>query len=286
MKKHLSNLIRLLGWLLVLLAIGMVVLFFAQRFLLFPGRSFAGADSGAWQTRLAALNSSNYTPVAFEGPTPGSIVNGLWAPGTQGPAQAILWFHERHQNITELNQQLKPLTSLGIHVLAFQYRGYGNSPGDTTEANLLADAGAALAWLRKHDEVIHSRIFVGGIEFGANVAIKVAAREPVSGIVAISPLPDMRLILENQFGGAPLGFLVREPFDLAPDLPAIAVPVFIAHGIADKIVPIHRVELMVSNLGKTRVVFKEVEGAGHGDVLERGGKDLLDEIDRFIFQTR
>jgi hypothetical protein len=286
MKKHLNNVIRWLGWLLVLLAVGMVVLFFAQRFLLFPGRSFAGADSGAWQTRLAALNSNNYTPVAFEGPTAGTVVKGLWAPCTAGAAPAILWFHERHQNITELNQQLKPLTSIGVHVLAFQYRGYGDSPGDTTEANLLADAGAALAWLRNHDEVVRSKIFVGGIEFGAGVAVKVAARNPVTGIVALSPLPDMRLILENQFGGAPLGFLVREPFDLAPDLPAIGVPVFIAHGTADRVVPMHRVELMVANLGKTRVVLKEVEGAGHGDVLEKGGKDLLDEIDRFLVQTR
>lgn len=279
MQKHLKTLRTLLVWALILLVFALAIFYFAQDLVTFPGRGLYTSNPGEWQARVAALGSQGFLPVDFLG-SQGQSVKGIWAPCSPSSGPALLWLHSREQTTTEINQNIKPLTQAGLHVFAMEFRGYGVSVGDTTEANLLADGEASIDWMLKHEGVAGRRIFVGGLGFGANIAMKLAARHPVHGVIAVNPLPDMATAVAEKIPWIPLGFLLKENFELAPDLAALAAPVFVIHGTDDKVVSLARIEEIVSKLA-TRARLREVQGGGHLDALERGGKDLIDEIDSF-----
>jgi hypothetical protein len=274
---------KLLVWLLVLAAIGMLVLYLAQDFLVFPGRGLYRGNTPEWQSRMAALSSQGFIHVEFQSKD-GALVHAIFAPTPNQPAPGLLWMHARDANITEINQHVKPLSMLaGLNVLAMEYRGYGNSIGDTTEENLLADAEAAIEYMLQRDDIAGKRILVGGNELGANLAFKVAGRKKVSGVIAVSPLPDMETAVARKIPFVPIGFLLSQKFALLPALSAVTAPVFIAHGSEDTVVPAGRIDEIVAKLSaRTRV--KEIMGAGHSDVFERGGKDFMEEIDAFVVQ--
>lgn len=283
MSRVLKGAKKFLVTVLVLAVIGMLVLYLTQDFLVFPGRGLYRGNTPEWQSRIAALSSAGFNPVEFQSKD-GALVHAIFAPSPNQDAPVLLWIHARDANITEINQHLKPLSMLaGLNVLAMEYRGYGNSAGDTTEENLLADAEAAIDYLLQRDDIAGKRILVGGLELGANLAFKVAGRRKVSGVIAVSPLPDMETAVAQKIPVVPIGFLLSQKFRLMPALSAVTAPVFIAHGSEDTIVPSSRIDEIVAKLSsRTRV--KEIMGAGHYDVFERGGKDLMEEIDAFVVQ--
>jgi pimeloyl-ACP methyl ester carboxylesterase len=284
MEKFLKALRTLLVWLVILAAIVLTIFYFAQDFVSLPGRGLYTANPSEWNRRVASLGSQGFFPVDFVGGA-GQTVQGIWAPCGLDAGPAILWLHSREQTTTEINQDLKPLTHAGLHVFALEFRGYGVSTGATSEANILADAEATLEWMSKKEGIAGKRIFVGGLGLGANLALKIAARNPVHGVVAVSPLPDLATGVASAIPVVPLGFLLKENFELAPDLPALAVPVFFIHGTEDKVVTLGQVEQMVSLVGSP-VRLREVPGAGHLDPLEKGGRELVEEIDLFKDRPR
>src|SRR5690349_5600929 len=284
MQKFLVVLKKLLVAAIIAAVLGGVIFYFAQGFLEFPGRGLYAGNASEWERRVTALGSKGYIPAEFS-TGDGRSVKGIWAPCAPGAAPALLWLHSRGQTTTEINQDLKPLTDAGFHVFAMEFRGYGVTPGETTEATLLSDGTAAFDWMTKRDDVVGGRVFVGGVDLGANVAVKVASRRPATGLVLVSPLPDMATAVASKIPVIPLGFLIREKFDIHPDLAAVACPAFIAHGTEDGVVSIERVEEIVSRLGGS-ARLREIPGAGHENVLERGGKELSDEIDVFKDRPR
>src|SRR5690349_3660237 len=174
MQKFLKQLRTLLVWLLILAVIAGVIFYLAQDLIAFPGRGLYTANAGEWHARVAALGSQGFLSVEIPGPG-GATINGIWAKSGPSAGPAILWLHSREQTTTEINQDLKPLTQAGLHVFAMEFRGFGVSKGETSEANLLADGAAAIEWLLKQDNVAGGRVFVGGVGLGANLAMKIAA---------------------------------------------------------------------------------------------------------------
>lgn len=78
------------------------------------------------------------------------------------------------------------LHQLGAAVLRFNFRGAGRSAGRHDEGRgELEDARAALGWLRaRYPE---ARPWLAGFSFGAWIAARLAAEEPVERLVLVSP---------------------------------------------------------------------------------------------------
>ena len=85
------------------------------------------------------------------------------------------------------------LTRNGMAVLRVDDRGVGASKGQpefiatTTTESLVEDAAAALRWLKQQPDIDTNFIFIVGHSEGANIAIKVAAKEPnLRGVVSLA----------------------------------------------------------------------------------------------------
>jgi fermentation-respiration switch protein FrsA (DUF1100 family) len=71
-----------------------------------------------------------------------------WYCPVENPSAVVLFTHGNGGNLTHRAERIRLLTRrLGVTVLAFDYRGYGRSEGDPSEAGLYADARAARKFL-------------------------------------------------------------------------------------------------------------------------------------------
>lgn len=112
------------------------------------------------------------------------------SPGRPGPAMLLI--HQCNMDRTAWNDLTASLVDNGVHVLAMDLRGFGESPGaplDSREAfgELMqkspADVDAALAFLVSQDGVDGSRVGVGGASCGAMLTADLASRH--EGVVAL-----------------------------------------------------------------------------------------------------
>ncbi len=147
----------------------------------------------------------------------------------------------------------------------FNYRGYGGSEGDPGERALVSDALAIHQHLAGRDDIDPERIVVLGQSLGAGVAVALAARRPVRALILVSPFDSLARIAAKTYPFAPVGAMLRHPFDSIALAPRIGVPVLVLAGERDQLIPpAHSRRLADAWAGARR--FELLPGAGHNDI--------------------
>jgi fermentation-respiration switch protein FrsA (DUF1100 family) len=136
-----------------------------------------------------------------------------------------------------IQQQLKALFALGYDVFAFDYRGFGASPGFPTEPGLYADAGAAYDYLIEVERVAASRLILAGRSLGGAVAIDLATKKPAAGLLLFSPIDSVPAVAKRIYPWAPAHLLAQNQFDSAAKARTIDVPVLHFSGWPDSMMP-------------------------------------------------
>lgn len=151
---------------------------------------------------------------------------------------------------------------LGVHVLAFDYRGFADSTGDPTEQGLYADASAALNWLRDRG-VLPSEVLLWGHSLGTGVASHLAREQerkgqPVHCVVLEATYLSLRAVSFSFPGTLPIRmlpfgtFLMRTFFayDFPNDLvlPELQCPILLLHGTEDIIVPFWHSQVLLAKI--------------------------------------
>ena len=128
------------------------------------------------------------------------LAGSFTGPVAHGPLPAVLLLAgsgqvDRDDNapklrIDALRQIAGSLALKGFASLRYDKRGVGASDGDywkTGFYDLVADAGAALAWLRSQRDVDADRVFVLGHSEGALLATRLAASDaPTTGVILLA----------------------------------------------------------------------------------------------------
>jgi alpha-beta hydrolase superfamily lysophospholipase len=132
------------------------------------------------------------TAVSFRA-SDGVTLSAAWTP-PPNPAPAVLLVHSLSRTRQDWDSAAEALTSAGFGVLAVDLRGHGASGGTYGSLqSMLLDVQAALAWLKTRHEVDASRIGIGGMHFGATLAVLAAGSDPsVRSIALLSPASDFR----------------------------------------------------------------------------------------------
>ena len=91
------------------------------------------------------------------------------------------------------------------------YRGYGGSSGQPSEAALFADALAIFDHVRRE----HSEIAVMGRSLGSGVAVFVASERPVERLVLVTAFDSLVNVATEYFRWLPVGWLMRDRYDSA-----------------------------------------------------------------------
>jgi len=192
---------------------------------------------GSWQfiyhptsaiTRTPASVNIPYEPVRFAATEAGAPqLFGWWIPATDS-AHTVLYLHGADGNLSDTLDTVALLHNQNLSILAFDYRGYGQStPVHPSEKRLLEDAQSALDWLTGTRHVAPGSIVVYGSQLGANIALQLAANHgALAGVVLDEPLPDplRPLFSDPRSRLVPAHLLVRDRYDLTKPAQSLKIP--------------------------------------------------------------
>ncbi len=133
------------------------------------------------------------------------------------------------------------LTQLGVSALCFDYRGFGRSPGEVSEAAMLEDAEAAYQSLRVSG-VPDDRILLWGHSLGSGPAVDLATRHPAAALVLFGAFTSVPEAAADRYPWLPVRWLVSVRFDSRNRLPAVHMPVVFAHAESDTVIAFHHAQ--------------------------------------------
>jgi len=198
-----------------------------------------------------------------------------WYAGAAEGSPVLVWSHGNGGNIAGRADVLAALAAHGLGVLAYDYRGYGRSGGRPSEAGVYRDAEAAYDSERERG-VPAARIVCFGESLGGAVAIHLATRRPCAGVAVVSTFTSMRDVARRHYG--PLAFLAGDRFDSLGRIGRLTVPLLVAHGDRDEIVPFELGARLFAAANEPKRFFR-APGAHHNDVFASPG--LVDAIAGF-----
>jgi uncharacterized protein len=175
-------------------------------------------------------------------PAGGGVVNAWVVPATGDSAARAPWILFCHGAYMHRSKAPHPafynqLRALGLNVLAFDYRGFGDSPGEPSEAGMYADTRAAYDWLRTVKGVPPSRIIIYGVSFGGAPASWLASQVDAAGLVLDATFTSVPDVGARRYPFLPIRVLASNRFDTHGRLDSIAEPKLVLHGRNDALVP-------------------------------------------------
>ena len=203
----------------------------------------------------------------------GVKIHGWWA-RSKGSRLATLFLHGNAGNIGHRAPHIREILEAGSDVLVIDYRGYGRSQGHPSERGLSLDADAAYDYLAAQGKPI----VLHGESLGSAVAVELATRRPVAGLVLETPFTSLRAEANTVL--PILGPLVVWGFDSKSRIARVHAPLLVIHGDHDQTVP-YRLGRELYEAAPGPKILWTVPGGDHNDLLEAAGPEYRDRLRRF-----
>ncbi len=251
---------RLWAWfaagmvLLGFLPVVVLMMIFEESLVFFPAKY----PEGDWHPRGLAVEDARFAAAD------GTQLHGWYLPHSS-PKAVILWAHGNAGNLTHRAEVLRRLNQLGLSVVIFDYRGYGQSEGSPSEQGILDAARAARAWLARKAGVPESEIVLFGDSLGGAVMVDLAAKDGARGLIldhTFTSLPD---VAAHHYPWLPVRALMRIRLDSLSKIGDYHGPLLQLHGNADTIVP-YKLGRKLFEAANEPKWFVTVEGADHNDM--------------------
>ena len=196
------------------------------------------------------------------------------------PSPALLWFYGNGENVAAIWPIIRDFRPPQAAVLVLDYPGYGASEGKATEAGMYEAADLAYEALSGRPDVDPKRIYVYGRSLGSAAATHVASTHEVAGLILESPFTSAKGMAARHYRFVPRG-LVRLSLDNVGRMPSIRCPALIFHGTRDMLVPMQMGQEVAAAAGGP-VEFVMIEGSGHNDTYDLGGKSYREKMASFV----
>lgn len=192
----------------------------------------------------------------------GSSITGWYAPPAAGQP-VILYFRGNAQSFSREHVRYEAFVDAGYGFLAFDYRGFPASPGETNEANILADAISAYDWLAEKGDPI----LLWGRSLGSAPATHVAKERDADALLLESPFDSAVSVAAVRYGFLPVGLLMLDQFRVDEWIGDVDEPIFVAHGTADRTIGFSHGQRLYA-LAPIKAGFFAVEGADHSELWD------------------
>jgi len=220
--------------------------------------------------RLAAFDA---WPLPFDPGRKPPLPREEWPPRpADGPV--ILFLHGNAANLGSRATLLERFVEkTRVRTLMIDYSGFGENEGRPSEAEVLRDAVAA------HDHLVKAgippgRIVLYGESIGGAVALALASERPVAGAFLQSTFSSTSSMALRTMPFLPLtALLARGSFPSEKRIASLQVPVLIAHGNEDTIVPWAEGKRLAD--AHPAAEFLTVDGADHNDFMDVAGDEFL-----------
>ena len=266
-----------LSALLLAYAAGAIWLVSQETSLVFrAGRTLGPARPAPPYEQVDIARSDGLPQFAWEVRTPDSDGDAAWVLFLHGNAGTIA----SRVNIVRYEQ----LRSLGVNVLAAEYRGFGGLDGVPSEPALYTDARAAYDHLRNQLHVPAQRIAIYGWSLGAAVAVDLASKVPQAAVILEGAPASLVAIGQARYPFFPIHLLMRNPFHAIDRVNGIRAPMLFLHSPDDTIIPIAEGRRLYDAVDVAKR-FVEVRG-GHVNAAEADRATFLSAIGRLLTDTQ
>jgi fermentation-respiration switch protein FrsA (DUF1100 family) len=215
----------------------------------------------------------------------GVRINGWYVPAppkADGSTTTLLWFHGNAGNLSDRVHQLRQLhDQLGVNMFMIDYREYGRSEGEVSEAGTYRDAEAALVYLRGRPDAAAHRIIYYGQSLGSAVAVELARRSPPDGLILESPFLSIQAMAKAVMPFLPVGVLISTKYDSLSKIGEIHAPLLILHGDRDEVVPYAQGRRLFEAANDPKR-FYTISGAHHNDTYMMGGEGYYTALRDFL----
>ena len=192
----------------------------------------------------------------------------------------MLFCHGNAGNLAHRVDSLRLFHQLGLNVLIFDYRGYGDSTGQPSEKGTYQDALAAWEHLINERQASPHEIVLLGRSLGGAVATWLAISEKPGALIlesTFTSIPDMG---QEAYPFLPVRLLVRFHYDSLAQVKDVPCPVLIAHSKADEIIKYRHGQRLFEAANEPKQ-FLEMFG-GHNDGYFVSGDSYLNGLDAFL----
>ncbi len=215
--------------------------------------------------------------------TEDGVTLSAWVIRPEGePRCWLLICHGNAGNLSEGGRSLHyaGLRELGLGILAFDYRGYGESEGTPGEAGVYRDAEAAYRYLRDSLGVPPDRIVLFGHSLGSAVAVELAGRVPAAGLILDGALSSGVERGQELYPWLPVRWIARNRFESNRKIGRLTLPKLFLHARDDQVVPIAHGERLFAAAPEPKR-FVRLAG-GHGDTFLADSAAYFGAIRRFV----
>ncbi len=252
--------------------VGWTLYFLQSRFLYAPVREV---------TYTPADINLTYEKVALK--TEDGLKIAAWYIPAENARYTILFCHGNAGNMTHRLDSINLFNEMGLSCLLFDYRGYGDSQGQPTEAGTYMDATAAWKWLTEKRKIPPQRIIIFGRSLGGSIAAHLAGRVEPRALVLESAFTSYEQIGKKFYPYMPVHFFAKFYYNTLEYVGNVRCPVFIVHSRNDEIVPFEFGLRLYAAAAEPKQLL-EIAGSHNdgflfsGDVYTRGWEAWLDSL--------
>ena len=197
------------------------------------------------------------------------------------PARGTLLFcHGNAGNNPHRLDSIRLFHELGLSVLIFDYRGYGQSTGKPTEKGTYRDADAAWQYLVEQRGIRPEHIILFGRSLGASIAADLATRQAATGVILESAFTSVPDVAAGFYPWLPVRWMSRYQYNTRKQLSDFHSPVLIVHSRDDEIIPYSNGEHLFEAANEPKQ-FLELRG-GHNDGFMVSGDSYVRGLEVFI----
>lgn len=216
---------------LIIYVLFCVLLYVSQeRMLFYPGPNDP-VLLREWESRRVEISTQD------------SVLEGWWTEDSAAATDIVILYFGG--NAEDVLYALSTAHQLGARrVFAANYRGYGKTKGQPSQAALFADGLTLHDYVAAHPQVAGHRVVVMGRSLGSGVATYVAAHRKVSGAILITPYDSVAAVAQRKFPFAPVRWLLKHPFPSDRYARTLRVPALMIGAEHDQVVPVDHARLL------------------------------------------
>lgn len=168
---------------------------------------------------------------------------------SHAPRAVAVYFCGNGEDLLSAAQGAALMTDYGMEVHGVEHPGYGASEGPPSVPALMAAAEAAAAQARQRADELGVPMVAIGTSLGSFCAVHVAASGRADKLILRAPPASMLDAAKARFAWAPVGLVLRHPFDNLGKAPRVTCPALVLHGDQDRIVPLEQGRSLVAAFG-------------------------------------
>lgn len=197
----------------------------------------------------------------------GQTIAGWYLAPADATKPVFLFFHGKGGGLERKKWRWQRIAKAGAGVLAISYRGYAGSTGEPSEAGLYEDARAAYRWLvARHDS---DHIVLHGLSLGTAVAAKLATEVDAKAVILEAAFTALGDVAAERYPWAPITLLLEHPFRTVDIVDKLRMPVVIAHGDHDTVVPYAQAQELYRHAPQPKALWT-FAGSDHSTLVRDG----------------